>query len=126
MKIIAFKVLIALLISQNAHAERGYLSAYAQLPTDATLEYRQELGQIPTDLSQFDAYIAVLDCTKIGDTGELHTDVGILDVLVFDCAGIEDGGASWMAENSILAEFDYYTWERHPELIGTEAILVLD
>lgn len=118
--------MIALLISQSARAESGYLSAHAQLPTDATLEYRQELGQIPTDLSQFDVYIAVLDCTKIGDTGKLYTDVGILDVLVFDCAGIEDGGANWMVRNNYIAELDYYTWERHPELIGTEAILVLE
>lgn len=104
----------------------GFLSAYGQLPTDATLENRQRWDQIPNDLSRFDAYIAVLDCTKIGATGKLHTISGTLNIIVFDCAGIEDGGADWMVRNNYVAELDFYTWEKHPELIGTEAILVLD
>lgn len=110
----------------NGKSISGYLSAYGKEPTDATLINRQEWGQIPHDLSGFDSYIAVLDCTKIGATGKLHTNAGTLSVLVFDCAGTEDGGADWMVRNNYVAELDYYTWERYPELIGTAAILVLD
>lgn len=116
-------MLIAQMLSNT---NTGYLSAYGKLPTDATLQHRQELAQIPSDLSKFDTYIAVLDCTNIGATGKLHTISGRLNVLVFDCAGTEDGGADWMIENNYVAELDYYTWERYPELIGTVATLMLD
>jgi hypothetical protein len=119
------EILLAFIAALNS-ANTGYLSAYAQFPTDATIEYRQELGQIPHDLSEFDAYIAVLDCSQIGETGNLYTDVGTLYVLVFDCAGIEDGGADWMIDNNYIAELDWYTWQEYPEIIGTNAILILD
>lgn len=91
--------LLSIITPQNT----GFLSAYGQLPTDATIAYRQELDQIPDDLSQFDTYIAVLDCTKIGATGELHTISGTLDIIVFDCAGTEDGGADWMIDGNYIA-----------------------
>jgi len=104
----------------------GYLSGYNQGPTDGTTQYRQEIGDIPRDLTPFDSRIAVLDCSLIGRTGTLYTDAGPLKVVIFDCAGRSDGGNHWMRDNNILAELDWYTWQSHPYLMGTEAKLVLD
>lgn len=101
----------------------GFLSGYDQLPTDATIAYRQELGQLPNDLSQYDAFIAVLDCAQIGETGVLYTDVGPLRIVVFDCAGVEDGGHHWMVNGSYVADLDWYTRSQYPELMGTNAVL---
>lgn len=104
----------------------GYLSGYTQGPTDGTTLYRQEIGDIPRDLSPFDTRIAVLDCSLIGSTGTLFTEAGRLRVVIFDCAGRSDGGNHWMKGNNILAEIDWYTWQFHPDLIGTKAVLILD
>jgi hypothetical protein len=104
----------------------GFLSGYDKLPTDGTIQNRQNWGQIPSDLSKFDALIAVLDCNRIGETGTLHTNLGNFYILVFDCAGIADGGANWMIDGNYVAELDWYTRNSHPELIGTEATLVFD
>lgn len=104
----------------------GYLSGYDQLPTDATIAYRQELGQLPDDLSQYDALVAILDCAQIGQSGVLHTEVGSPRVVAFDCAGREDGGYEWMTNGLYVAELDWYTRQQHPELMGTWAVLVMD
>lgn len=98
----------------------GFLSAYAELPTVATVEYRQEIGDLPHDISKYDVLIAVADCGLIGKEGVLHTIVGSLKAIVFDCAG-NDGTPSWMEENNIVAEIDYWTWQKYPELVGTPA-----
>lgn len=118
--------LAACLISPPPQAhESGYLSAYAQTPTDATLAYRQEVGDVPYDVSQYDVLIAVLDCRLIGDEALLYTDVGVLKALVFDCAGVSDGGALWMLENNMIAEIDFYAWQKWPQLVGSHAVLVM-
>jgi hypothetical protein len=103
----------------------GYLSAYGRLPTDATIDYRQSVGDIPQDLSGYDVLIAVSDCRLIGKTGVLYTAVGALRALVIDCAG-NDGTPAWMFENSIIAEIDWYSWQRWPGLVGSEAVLVME
>ena len=117
-------VVIALFVSFPRDIETGHLSAYAELPTTATLAYRIELGQI--ELGDEDVYIAVLDCSRIGDTGMLVSEDLSLSFLVFDCAGIADGGYDWMVDNDIVAEVDYYTWQSYPQLIGADAVLLYD
>ncbi len=104
----------------------GSLSAYDKEPTDQTIKNRQQWGQIPNDLSNFDAYIAVLDCNRIGQTGILKTISGNLKVLIFDCAGIQDGGAEWMINNNYVAELDYYSRIKYAEIVSTKATLVFD
>lgn len=97
----------------------GFLSAYALNPTVATLEYRQHHEQIPTDLSGYDVFVAVADCAHIGAEATLAIDGKVYDALVFDCAGVADGGRQWMHTNAIAAEVDYWFWMRHPEYVGT-------
>ena len=109
----------------------GFLSAYAQRPTDATIAYRQELGQIPQDISEFDVLLAVPNCDLIGHSGVLYIEsqemlwgLGSIELaeysaLVFDCAGEgKDTGHNWMIDNAIAAEVDYYFWVLHPEYVG--------
>ena len=115
--------MLAMTLQGITGVERGHLSAYDKTPTDATIAYRQELGQIPVDLSGYDTLVAVLNCERIGQEVHVITSRGKLNGIVFDCAGQEDGGYTWMVENNIVAEVDFYTWERHPELIGREVII---
>lgn len=45
------------------------------------------------------------------------------DVMVFDCAGVADGGAAWMERNNIVAEIGYYMHEKNPDLLGSYATI---
>lgn len=103
-----------------SHPTLGYLSAYAQTPTDTTLAYRIEHGQIDPD-TQYDALIAVYDCWRVGQTATLHTIYGSFTALVFDCANDADGGQAWMIAGGYVAEVDWYTWQEWPGLIGSWA-----
>jgi len=102
----------------------GYLSAYGQQPTDATIQYRQATNQIPPNLAQYDGVIAVADCSLIGQHAILHTPHADLDVIIFDCAG-RDGGLAWMLKHNILAEIDYYLWQKHPDIVHQKAALTI-
>lgn len=84
----------------------GYLSAYHPEPTAATVAYRQGMGQLPDDLSRYDVLLAVLDCRRIGDEAIMASDSGVYTAVVFDCAGVDDGGAQWMIDTGIVAEVD--------------------
>lgn len=102
----------------------GYLSAYGQSPTDHTLQYRIDNGQVPPDsLTRYDGLVAVLDCALIGTEYILSTVSGDFSVIAFDCAGKDDGGHSWMIDNNIVAEIDWYLWQEHPEIVGQYAEL---
>lgn len=96
----------------------GFLSAYAQRPTDGTIAIRQDWGQLPEDVSQYDVFVAVPNCDLIGHEGVLQVNDMEYKALVFDCAG--GRSHDWMIENGIAAEVDYYFWIQHPELVGTE------
>lgn len=97
----------------------GFLSAYALNPTVGTLAYRQHYAQIPRDLSSYEVFVAVADCDHLGAEATLAIDGKVYDALVFDCAGVADGGLAWMQQNAIAAEVDYWFWMQHPEYIGT-------
>lgn len=84
----------------------GYLSYYTPQPSIATREYRQSVGDIPSDLSRYAGLIAVADCSKIGKEAWLEVNGRWLPVLVFDCAG-NDGTTYWMQTNRIVAEVDH-------------------
>ena len=85
----------------------GYLSQYAQAPTDATIAYRQESGDIPQDLSPYAGVIAVENCAYVGHDAYLYVGDSWYRVLVFDCLG-RDVQPNWMQENNIIAEMGYY------------------
>ena len=96
----------------------GYLSAYSMWPTIRTIEIRQEWGQLPDDLSEYDIMISVPNCDLIGHEGTMYVSDQEYSVMVFDCAG--EIGHPWMIENMIAAELGYYSWMEYPELVGTE------
>lgn len=85
----------------------GYLSQYGQQPTDATIAYRQSVGDIPADLSPYAGVVAVEDCRYIGQPAILHVDHQFLPVIIFDCLG-RDITHNWMQANHIIAEVGYY------------------
>lgn len=99
----------------------GYLSAYDKNPTVYTIKYRQEIGDIPYDLSEYDGVITVLDCGRIGQEAVLAIGEKTLDVIVFDCAGQSDGGYAWMVENNIVAEVGWGIWQKYPDIVGKRA-----
>jgi hypothetical protein len=85
----------------------GWLSQYGQLPTDATIAYRQQVGDIPYDLSEYAGVIAVEDCAKVGHDAWLSVNDGSwMKVIVFDCLGRHEH--NWMQERNVIAEMGYY------------------
>lgn len=93
--------------------ETGWLSQYAQSPTDGTIEFRQQVGQLPDDLDYLDGLIAVADCDRIGHEALLSIDHGPwLHVAVFDCSG-HASTTAWMKDNNIIGELSYYMAVEH-------------
>lgn len=97
----------------------GWASGYADGVMDATVAYRMEnnywYSPPPYDWYQVAGYIAVNDCTRVGETATLvDPDGHEWRVLVSDCGGDEgpDMGAAWMTANHIVAELDAGLWTR--------------
>lgn len=94
----------------------GWVSAYDKEPSEGTLAYRLEVGDIQPG---YDAYIATADCGLIGKTGILtYTANGRqLTVQVFDCSGEWDGGVvdgvSTLTEGGYAAELDHASWQAY-------------
>ena len=106
----------------------GILSAYALGPTIGQTNFQQQMGNIPEDLSKYDALIAVDHCDLIGREAILHTDQGDFSALVYDCAG--SYGAQFFADGNdtstpwlLAGEVDYYFWIEHPELVGSSVTI---
>lgn len=96
----------------------GWASAYDVGVMEATVAYRMEHGywftSPPRDWYQAAGYVAVNDCTRVGEMATL-IDPGGREwrVLVADCGGDEPGaGSTWMTANDIVAELDAAMWER--------------
>ena len=96
-----------------------FLSAYAFNPTYGTLKIRQEWGQLPADVSEYDVLLAVPNCDLIGRDATMRVGGVDYDALIFDCAG--PGSHTWMIDNHVAAEVDYWFWREHPELIGVRS-----
>ena len=64
----------------------GWLSAYDMEPSAGTLGYRYAINDVQWD---YDVYLAVADCSRIGDTGTMtYIETGReLSFQVFDCSG---------------------------------------
>ena len=100
------------------------MSAYALSPTIGQTAYQQQLGNIPEDLSSYDALIAVDHCGLIGNEAILHTVKGPFSAIVYDCAG--SYGAQFFSDGNdpttsylLAGEVDYNFWQEHPDLIGS-------
>lgn len=111
----------------------GMLSAYAMWPTIGTVEYRQELGQLPQgDLYSQYTLVAVNDCGLIGEVGRLTVDGQVQEkpAIVFDCKG--ETAHQWMSASNkdtpykVAAEVDYFTWIKNPEWVGSGAVALLE
>lgn len=107
---------------------KGFLSAYGKMPTDGTIAYHQDAKSIPDDLSPYDGVIAVMNCGDVGREARLIVGDEVFNVMIFDCAGIEDGGADWMIGKdrgySYVAEIGYYMWQKYPHILGKHATIV--
>lgn len=99
-----------------ALAVNGWASAYSPGVMEATVAARMEHGywftEPPHNWYQAAGYVAVNDCTRVGEMATL-IDPGGREwrVLVADCGG-DDGGSEFMARNNIVAELDAGLWER--------------
>jgi len=106
--IITFALLFTLRPANDTQS--GWLSAYDKEPTIATMNYRLTIGDVELG---HDVYLAVADCSRIGETGRITIGDGEpLSYQVFDCLG-SDADYNWMAQQNIIAEVDYWTWQRH-------------
>ena len=106
------------LILAGALVVSGWASAYEYGVMDATVAYRMEHGYwfTPPPRNWYEAagYVAVNDCTRVGEMATL-IDPGGREwrVLVADCGGPGQGqGSDWMTTNNIIAELDAVLWQR--------------
>jgi len=82
----------------------GYSSRYDPGVFQTVIRNRQSWGQLPTNIKDTN-YIALADCNLVG-TRVLVCYEDCWFALVADCAGIADGGLSWMQTNNIAGEVD--------------------
>lgn len=92
----------------------GIASQYAPGVMDKVVYNRQHLStsfSLPGELPNVHGYVATRDCSDIGKIVYLRPvdcdDCRFEKFLVADCAGIADGGFSWMVRNNIIVEIDY-------------------
>lgn len=106
--------LILIIVMALSSAHSGWASYYDKAPTDATIRARISMEHIPD--KKYDVYVAVSDCSRIGETGLISIDGHApVPYIVFDCAGLNayEDGQSWMDKHNIAVELDYYTTERY-------------
>lgn len=110
-------LIIIVHLSSLGLVDTGYISQFAKSPTDGTLHYRQyESMELDPDIP-YDGYIAVKDCSRVGDEAFLKLEYDDyssdwLHVAVFDCSG-HVSTSEWMDSDNIIAEVDWYTAEEH-------------
>lgn len=102
----------------------GFLSAYGQVPTEGTIAIRQEWGQLPQDMSQYDGVIATKSCALIGHEATLYIQGEKYDVIVFDCSGDQET-SEWMLSGRIIAELGYFLSHKIPNYKGKWARIVI-
>jgi len=87
----------------------GIASQYDPGVMSHAISYRQRHHQIPHDLSSYSGFMAVLESDNIGREYWVRPINSSTweKFLAVDCAGIADGGYSWMVNSGIIAEIDY-------------------
>lgn len=103
--------------------DTAWASQYAQVPTDRTLEFQQDRGWLPQDLSDYTVFVATTLFCGISEDGYktgyirpiLEDGPGSWErFAVMDCAGHADTVENFFRPNNIQVEVDYYTafrWE---------------
>ena len=92
----------------------GIASQYAPGRMAEVIRVRQTrptAHPLPIELPPTDGYIAVLDCSQIGNIWHLQHQGVVESFLVVDCAG-DLATKQWMLRNNILVEVDHATAER--------------
>lgn len=117
-------ILLFLLFTNSEEAKIGWTSRYDPNPMNATIELRQEWGQLPQNLEMYDGFVAVADCDRIGEETYLKpiNATQFERFLVVDCAGSQQA-YNWMVENNIIVEVDYTTAERWGCLVKSVEIV---
>lgn len=112
---------------QNAPRVEGWLSHYGEMPTEGTIAYRISVGDLPADaLEAYDVFFAVTDCKKIGKEAWFKIeDSPWLRGVCFDCAGHVET-VTWMEDNSIIAEIDYWSAKSLEFEGGVSGVIVWD
>lgn len=93
--------------------EMAVASRYGEGVTVATLDARIDMNHLSmSDVALADGYVAVLDCSRIGEWMVMRSNSGDWEAfLIFDCASRTDTHTQQFMEH-IIAEVDYYTAER--------------
>ena len=97
----------------------GWASQYAPGVMGRVVSRQQRLGRLPANVEKFSGFIAVQQCSGVGNYYLLRP-LGAEQWELFaaaDCAGPhlrEDGltGYQWMLYNNVLVEVDYETAKR--------------
>ena len=100
-------------------------SQYSPHTMESVVAIRQDQELLPQVLPSVDGYIAVLDCSLIGQTWHLRPQGTPTweQFLIADCANPLDGGDTWMVDHNIIAEVDYKTavrWNTVGSLLAVE------
>jgi hypothetical protein len=94
----------------TTQSNSGWLSAYDIEPTIGTFNVKLYDGVIELG---HDVYLATPGCDRIGEVGIITIgDSPPLTYQVFDCAGDAET-IEWMTANNIIAEIDWYSWQRY-------------
>jgi len=101
----------------------GAISAYAEAPSVATLEYNAAL--LPPDLSNYFGAVAVNNCDAIGAEALLEYDGKYYLMIVADCAGGADGGAQWMNDYNVCCELFFGAAQKLPDAIGQQGRIII-
>ncbi len=114
-------VLLALLLSltpprDTQEIEYGYASAYAPGVFREVVYHRLEnrlwRNIPPSRWIYADGYVAVMDCSRVGEMAVMVVDEQRYDVLIADCAGA-DGPIDRFEKMGVILEMDWELWERH-------------
>lgn len=108
----------------NELPDQAWFSQYDLGPTDATIEYRQNIGDIPIDMSKYSGVIAVENCSNIGKEAMIRISGLWHRVIAFDCLARNEH--NWMKENNIVAELGYHIARKLnlEERRGTRGVLI--
>ena len=110
------QLLIALaLLASSAECEMGVLSHYDGAPTRAVIANRSVPGRtactLPANHADYDGYIAVLDCARIGEVVDVRWRGHAARLLVFDCAG-DSATRAWMLRGNVIGEVSFDVAQR--------------
>lgn len=91
---------------------QGTLSQYAPGVMQRVIHTRQAgltAHKLPADLSAYDGFVAVEDCSQVGKEVYLRPKGGEWELfLIADCSG-HTATSQWMQRNNIIGEVDYET-----------------